>query len=530
MKPQAPSALRAAHQTMILIACGWTVVWVLFAELQHLNMRREVLNMARVSAENSFQKDVAYRHWAAMHGGVYVPVTEQTPPNPLLANVPERDITTPSGRRLTLMNPAYMTRQVHEWFKSAYGVTGHITSLKPVNPVNAADAWETSALEAFEKGAKEISSVETINGEPALRFMRPFATEKSCLKCHATQGYKEGDIRGGISLAVPLKLYLAASTNHANDAWLWSGALWVLGLLGLTIGHRRMKQMIQQREEGIQHLRETQDRFQMVYDSMLEGVALHEVICDANGQPCDYRFLQVNPAFERLTGLKAADIIGKTVREILPGIDPKWIERYGRVALTGESCQFEDYMADMNRHFEIAAFCPRKGQFAVTFSDVTGRKRAAAALRESEEKFAKAFQIPLYAISITHLESGRFLDVNDAFTAMTGFTREEFLANTSFGLKLWVHEEDRMHIVAALRAGRPVEGRELMVRRKNGEIITVLFSARLIQLKDEPCVLSSALDITERKKMEGSPAPFPRRGIEHDGRCRCDAQPGGTGQ
>ncbi|MBI5818191.1 MAG: DUF3365 domain-containing protein [Verrucomicrobia bacterium] len=502
MKPQAPSALRAARQLLLLVAGGWTVVWLLFAEIQHLNMRREVLNMARVSAENSFQKDVAYRHWAAMHGGVYVPATKQTPPNPLLASVPERDIITPSGRRLTLVNPAYMTRQVHEWFKSAYGVTGHITSLKPANPINAADAWETCALKVFEKGAKEISSVETINGEPVLRFMRPFVTEKACLKCHAAQGYQEGDIRGGISLTVPLKPYLAASTNHVNDAWLWSGALWVMGLLGLTIGHRRMKQMIQQREEGIQHLRETQDRFRMVYDSMLEGMALHEVVCDANGQPCNYRFLQVNPAFERLTGLKAADIIGKTVREILPGIDPKWIERYGRVALTGESCQFEDYMADMDRHFEIAAFCPRKGQFAVTFSDVTERKRAAVALRESEEKFAKAFQIPLYAISITHLENGKFLDVNDAFTSMTGFTREEFLAHTSLGLKLWVHEEDRLHIVAALRAGRPVEGRELMVRKKNGELITVLFSARLIQLKDEPCVLSSALDITERKKME----------------------------
>ncbi len=502
MKPQASSTLRTARQTMIVVACGWTSVLLLFAMLQHLSMRREALNMARTSAENSFQKDVAYRHWAAVHGGVYVPVTKQTPPNPLLADLPERDITTPSGRKLTLVNPAYMTRQVHEWFKSAYGVTGHITSLKPANPINAADAWETSALEAFEKGAKEIGSVETIHGEPVLRFMRPFATEKSCLKCHAAQGYQEGDIRGGISLTVSMRPYLAASTSHMKDAWLWSGALWVLGLLGLTVGYRRMKQMIQQREESTQHLREVQDRLRVMYDSMLEGMALHEVVCDANGQPCDYRFLQVNPAFERLTGLKAADIIGKTVHKVLPGIDPKWIERYGRVALTGESCQFEDYSADMDRHFEIAAFCPRKGQFAVTFSDVSERKRAAVALRESEEKFAKAFQIPLYAISITHLKNGRFLDVNDAFTSMTGFTREEFLTNTSFGLKLWVHEENRLHIVTALRAGRPVEGQELMVRKKNGEIITVLFSARLIHLKDEPCVLSSALDITDRKKME----------------------------
>jgi len=499
---QLTDAFRTARRTMLLAACGWTGVLLLFAAFQHFNEKRDALNVARLNAANSFQKDIAYRHWAALHGGVYVPVTPKTPPNPALADWPERDITTPSGRKLTLVNPAYMTRQVHELSKGRYGVTGHITSLRPVNPINAPDPWEIAALKAFEKGVKEVSSVEAVNGEPLLRFMRPFVTEKDCLKCHDIHGYKEGDIRGGISLTVPMKPYLTTSANHTKVAWLWGGGVWTLGLLGLIAGHRRMTRMIQQGEEGTRQLRETEGRLRVLYNSMLEGMALHEIICDANGQPCDYRFLQVNPAFERLTGLKAANIIGKTVHEVYPNIDRKWIERYGRVALTGEPCQFEDYAADVGRHFEVAAFCPRKGQFGVTFSDISERKQADLLLRESEERFARAFQTSLCAITITRPEDDRFVEVNDTFTKITGFTREEALGSTSIGLKVWAHEEDRDRVVEDLRAGRPVEAREIEFRKKTGEVIACLFSAQTIRLKEGLCILSSVMDITVRKQTE----------------------------
>lgn len=132
-----------------------------------------------------------------MHGGVYVPVTEKTQPNPLLADIPERDIRTSSGKILTLMNPAYMTRQAYELGFKEYGVRAHITSLKPIRPENAPDSWETKALQAFERGGKEIYSVETIEDKEYFRLMNPLITEKGCLLCHARHGYKENDIRAG---------------------------------------------------------------------------------------------------------------------------------------------------------------------------------------------------------------------------------------------------------------------------------------------------------------------------------------------
>jgi hypothetical protein len=136
-------------------------------------------------------------------------MSEHTPPNPYL-DVPERDLTTPAGRALTLINPAYMTRQVHELEATTHGMCGHITSLNPLRPANAPDDWERQALHAFEQGHIEVVSLEKLDDKPYLRFMRPMIVEQGCLKCHAEQGCREGDIRGGISVSVPWQPYQEA--------------------------------------------------------------------------------------------------------------------------------------------------------------------------------------------------------------------------------------------------------------------------------------------------------------------------------
>jgi len=102
-------------------------------------------------------------------------------------------------------------------------------------------------------------------------------------------------------------------------------------------------------------LRESEQRYRTLFSTMAEGFALHEILCDGAGRPCDYRFLDVNPAFERQTGLKSADLIGRTVREVLPGIEPIWIERYGRVALTGQPEQFEARSGALDRWYDVRA-------------------------------------------------------------------------------------------------------------------------------------------------------------------------------
>ncbi|RPJ51694.1 MAG: PAS domain S-box protein [Chloroflexi bacterium] len=137
-------------------------------------------------------------------------------------------------------------------------------------------------------------------------------------------------------------------------------------------------------------MRKSEERYRTLFTSMLNGFALHEIICAADGQPVDYRFLEINPAFEQITGLKAADVIGKTVREVLPGIDPEWIETYGKVALTGEPAQFENYASPLGKYFQVYAFRPQPNQFAALFIDITPRKQMEAELLMSQADLANA--------------------------------------------------------------------------------------------------------------------------------------------
>jgi len=138
-EPRAFNGRQLAGTIWLLVAL-WTLAVGASATWGVRLLRDTMVDAAVHDARNSFNKDVLYRKWAASHGGVYVPVTATTQPNPHLADVAERDLVTPSGRRLTLMNPAYMTRQIHELESKASGTQGHITSLKPIRAENAPDA------------------------------------------------------------------------------------------------------------------------------------------------------------------------------------------------------------------------------------------------------------------------------------------------------------------------------------------------------------------------------------------------------
>ena len=122
---------------------------------------------------------------------------------------------------------------------------------------------------------------------------------------------------------------------------------------------------ISERKKSEEMLKKSEMRYRSLFTEMLEGLAFHEIICDSQGKPVDYRFLSINPAFEKLTGLSADYAVGKTVREVIPGVESFWIERYGKVALTGEPVSFENYIQGLDQYYKVAAYCPEHGKFAV---------------------------------------------------------------------------------------------------------------------------------------------------------------------
>lgn len=143
---------------------------------------------------------------------------------------------------------------------------------------------------------------------------------------------------------------------------------------------------VTEHREADRKLEESRARYQMLFNEMIDGFALHEIICDDHGKPCDYRFLELNPAFEKLTGMVADQVIGKTIKEIMPNIESFWIDTYGDVALNGTTKRFTNFAKPLRKWFEVAAFSPEPGKFATIFVDITGRKKtesAVAAVAES---------------------------------------------------------------------------------------------------------------------------------------------------
>jgi diguanylate cyclase (GGDEF)-like protein len=186
---------------LTFIIIGWIFFVFLFFGLEIYHFRKHQEELLLNSGRSLFHAIVLIRKWNALHKGVYVPVTKETPPNPYLKD-PLRDIKVSPNLTLTKINPAYMTRQLSELFQKEKGVQIRITSLKPLNPKNKPTPLEKKALLEFEKGKKEVFKVY----KARIFYMAPLITKKECLQCHQAQGYKEGDIRGGLSVYLPFSI------------------------------------------------------------------------------------------------------------------------------------------------------------------------------------------------------------------------------------------------------------------------------------------------------------------------------------
>lgn len=273
------------------------------------NYETSMLELAATGARASFNKDLVYRRWAADHGGVYAPITEDTPPNPHLKDIQDRDITTPSGKALTLVNPAYMTRQVFEIALRQDGVRGHLTSLTPIRPENFPDEWERQALEAFEKGESEVQGLSNLDGVDYLRLMRPMLTEKTCLKCHAYQNYKVGDIRGGISVSVPMTRYYDIAEDYTVSQVAVHLAILMLGLGGIcfafkTLGRQEKRSVLTKRA-----LEESDETARALLDAITESAFLVAL---------DGTFLIMNDVTAARLGSTSEELLGKCAYDFLP--------------------------------------------------------------------------------------------------------------------------------------------------------------------------------------------------------------------
>ena len=283
-----------------------TVLGFLGWRLNHIN--QEIEENARHHAEVHFKWIQTFRRWVASHGGVYLPHNERTPPNKYL-EVPERDIVTPGGKELTLMNPAYMTRQIFTENEKELGFRGHLTSLKPINPQNGPDEWERAALEGFDRGVPEKIEMTDINGEPYLRLIRPLKTLEVCLKCHEKQGYKIGDIRGGITISVPVTPFIQKEQHE------WAGnlftflSIWLTGIFFAYFGYNRLSKQIISLETTTNEL--TKSRKGLSEAEQKLSLHIQQTPLGVIELSVDFKVTAWNPAAENIFGFSISEAVGR---------------------------------------------------------------------------------------------------------------------------------------------------------------------------------------------------------------------------
>ena len=329
------------RRSALLLGLIWSLGFLALGFWESAKIRDNTLALATAEARAHFFKDSAFRLWATSHGRIYVPVSAMHQPDKYMAHIPERDLTTPSGNRLTLINPATMVRQMDAHFGNLYGVAGRITNTDPLRPENAPDDWERKALARFNQGAEEVFEFSGIAGKPHLRLMRPLKVEPGCLLCHGQQGWTLGGIGGAVGVALPMAGYLAIQEGNIHRVLAIFAGLWLLGVLGINVRYWQMAKQQEAQRQIVARLSQSEARKASILDAALDCI----ISIDSAG-----RIQEFNPAAEKTFGYRRTEMLGRDLAGLLIPKDKQERHRDGVRRL-----QQGGALSALNRRFEVSA-------------------------------------------------------------------------------------------------------------------------------------------------------------------------------
>ena len=241
-------------------------------------------------------------------------------------------------------------------------------------------------------------------------------------------------------------------------------------VIGAVLVFRDVTEAYRQRQE----LRDREEKYRLLVEHAVSAVALHEILLDEDGRPVDYIFLEANPAFETHTGLRTADILGRRVTEVLPGTESVFIETFGKIAVQGGSVSFEQFSGQLGRYFLIHAYQPSPGRFATVFTDITHRKQAEQALRQSEQRLAATLASIGDGVISTD-SAGRVVSLNRVAAELTGWDETDAAGRPMEEIFHIVHAETRAVVdnpaTLSLRDGVSVDlaNHTVLIRRDGTE-------------------------------------------------------------
>ena len=375
----------------------WIIVIIVSFSWNYYIVRTSIVKLVENKAQAFFSQIIVTRSWNSMHGGIYELITPNTQPNPYLLDS-LRDLETINGLKLTKINPAFMTRQISEINKDENDLQFHITSLNPIRPGNKADLWESKALLTFEHNHKHsiLELVET-DSSSMYRYIAPLITEKSCLKCHAIQGYKVGDIRGGISISFPSAVYTKSQQSQIGYLLLAHLLILFLGLAGIYkyyITTSTYYSVIKTKNEKLEAddvlLRQTNKELkESLAQNRATVAAMPDVLFsfDSNGTLLNCQVSNTNPL-----STEGETMIGKSLFDILPQPIAKQGINAIIKALETKTLQIFEYSLDLpteQKWFELRIVSSAPGEVLAISRDITGRKQAEKQLNLKNQELIK---------------------------------------------------------------------------------------------------------------------------------------------
>ncbi len=248
-------------------------------------------------------------------------------------------------------------------------------------------------------------------------------------------------------------------------------------------------------------VRESEEKFRNIIISFPLGIHIYTLLEDGR-----LVFSGFNPAANAILGIDHAALIDVPVEVAFPGLKgTELLGQYREIARVGggwKADQFNYDQGGVHGTYEVHVFQASPGTLVVVFADITERIRAAEALRVSEEKFSTAFVTSPDAVNINRLADGMYLDINQGFTRIMGYSREDVVGISSLELNIWDDPADRARLVKGLQEKGEVLNLEARFRRKDGSITVGLMSARVITIQNEKCILSITRDIEDRIQTE----------------------------
>ncbi len=262
-------------------------------------------------------------------------------------------------------------------------------------------------------------------------------------------------------------------------------------------------QDITERKEAERALRMSEERYRRLFNTMGEGFIVGRILYDEEGTAEDLQLIEINPAYEMLTGFSRNDALKKSVRQLMPDLDSSWVEHHRMVSETGQPQHWEGYNADTGNYFLIYSFSPEPGMFASVLSDITERKRIEKRLKETTEKLQVLFH--LLPVGISVIDDQRVVkDQNQALEEILGLSWDQVVRG-DFEKRTYLHPDgtpfslEEFPSVQALKERKAVHNTEIGIEREDGSTVWTRVSATPLPFQDWQVMLITE-DITDQKK------------------------------